>query len=154
MPIGMTLKSPPFASSLSDPDHDGTLEKYCAKKGIPYDSMNIPFGLDLFTSYGLEFQKRFVPDLDTRRVVKVDRDDERFIVELDDGEQLHANHVVAAIGITSFADIPDVLKALPTNLVSHSFAHSDLSAFAGRDVTVIGAGASAVDFPVATRLCS
>ena len=150
MPIGMMLKSPPFASNLSDPDNDGTLEKYCTDEGIRYDSMNIPISLDLFTSYGLEFQKRFVPDLDTRRVVSVDRDDERFVVELDDGETLHANHVVAAIGITSFGDIPEVLKALPANLVSHSFAHSDLSDFAGRDVMVIGAGASAVD--IATLL--
>ena len=36
MPAGMSLKSDGFASCLSDPDDKGTLEAYCAERGIPY----------------------------------------------------------------------------------------------------------------------
>ena len=63
---------------------------------------------------------------------------------------LRADFVVGAIGITYFNRIPPELAHLPANLVSHSSAHSDLSGFAGRDVTVIGGGSSAVD--IATLL--
>jgi len=52
---------------------------------------------------------------------------------------------VAAVGITHFAQMPDELADLSPALASHSSAHHDLSAFAGRDVTVIGGGSSAVD---------
>src|SRR4029077_3215236 len=46
---------------------------------------------------------------------------------------------------THFARIPTELAHLPASLVSHSSAHSDLSGFAGRHVTVIGGGSSAID---------
>ena len=41
--------------------------------------------------------------------------------------------------------MPEVLAALPTELASHSSAHHNLDRFKNCDVTVIGAGASAVD---------
>lgn len=150
MPVGMTLKSQPFASSLSDPLGEGTLAKYCAARDIPYDDIHIPVSLELFNSYGLDFARRFVPDLEKQQVTSVARSGEGFELKLDDGSTLEADHVVAAVGITHFGEIPAVLAGLPEELVSHSSAHNDLSGFAGRDVTVVGAGASAVD--IATLL--
>ena len=47
MPVGMVLKSQPFASSLSDPDGEGTLAAYCAQRGIPYHDTDLPVSLDL-----------------------------------------------------------------------------------------------------------
>jgi thioredoxin reductase len=148
MPAGMLLKSDGFASSLSDPHAKGTLAAYCAERGIPYHDTDIPVSLDLFNDYALDFQQRFVPDLEDRQVVSLDKlgDGVRgFRIELDDGETLQADLVVGAVGITHFEQLPAELAQLPSALVSHSSAHHDLSAFAGRNVTVIGGGSSAVD---------
>jgi thioredoxin reductase len=144
MPAGMMLKSDGFASSLSDPQGAGTLAAYCGERGIPYHRTDIPVGLDAFVDYALDFQQRFVPGVEDRQVVSLDKG-ERFTLELDDGEILQADHVVAAVGITHFGQVPEELAHLPSDLVSHSSAHHDLSGFAGRDVTVVGGGSSAVD---------
>ncbi len=145
MPAGMMLKSDGFASSLSEPSGAGTLAKYCAERGIPYHPTDIPVRLDVFTEYALEFQRRFVPDLEDRQVVSLDKTASGFTVKLDDGETLEPELVVAAVGISYFARVPDELAHLPATLVTHSSAHHDLSRFVGRDVAVIGAGSSAVD---------
>ncbi|HKT05776.1 MAG TPA: NAD(P)-binding domain-containing protein [Rugosimonospora sp.] len=148
MPAGMMLKSDGFASSLCDPDGAGTLAAYCADRGIPYHRTDKPVSLDVFTDYALDFQRRFVPDLEDRQVVSLDRTGDGFSIRLDDGETLRADTVVGAIGISYFAHVPAELAHLPTELVSHSSTHHDLSGFAGRDVTVIGGGSSAVDVAV------
>jgi thioredoxin reductase len=150
MPAGMMLKSDGFASNLSDPDGKGTLANYCTERGIPYHPTNLAVQLETFCDYALDFQQRFVPDLEDRQVVSVEKVGDRFSLELDDGETLRADFVVGAIGITHFAQVPAELAQLPAELASHSSVHHDLSKFAGREVTVIGAGASAVD--VATLL--
>jgi thioredoxin reductase len=145
MPAGMMLKSDGFASSLSDLDGRGTLAAYCRQGETPYHDTDIPVSVGLFNAYGLDFQQQFVPDLEDRSVVSLHRDGDGFTLKLDDGEAVQADFVVAAIGITHFGQVPSELASLPAALVSHSSAHSDLSAFADRDVTVIGGGSSAVD---------
>jgi thioredoxin reductase len=145
MPAGMMLKSDGFASSLSDPDGKGTLGAYCTDRGIPYHNTDIAVPLDVFVDYALDFQERFVPDVEDRRVVSLDKVGNRFSLQLDDGELLQADSVVGAVGITHFGEVPAELAELPADLVSHSSAHHDLSAFAGRDVAVLGGGSSAVD---------
>lgn len=145
MPDKMMLKSDGFASNLCAPGGQGTLEAYCAERGIPYHRTRIPVSLKVFTDYALDFQQRFVPDVEDRQVVAVDRSGDGFTVELDNGESLTADLVVGAFGITHFGQIPDELAHLPAELVTHSSAHHDTTEFAGRDVVVIGGGSSAVD---------
>jgi thioredoxin reductase len=145
MPAGMTLKSDGFASNLSDPDGRGTLGAYCADRGIAYHNTDLPVSLDTFNVYAQDFQQRFVPDLEDRQVVLVEKSGTGFELKLDDGDNLQADFVVGAVGITHFAQMPAELAHLPPDLASHSSAHHDLSAFAGREVTVIGGGSSAVD---------
>jgi thioredoxin reductase len=141
----MMLKSDGFASSLSEPSGDGTLAAYCAARDIPYHHTDLAVSLDVFNDYALDFQQRFVPDLEDRRVVSLEKTSDGFRLELDDGETLQADLVVGAVGITHFGQIPEELAQLPAGLVSHSSAHHDLSDFKGREVTVIGGGSSAVD---------
>ena len=73
MPTGMHLKSEGFASSLYDPDSSFTLKAYCAERGLKYADIGNPVPLDVFAAYGIEFQKRFVPELEYRRVTSVQR---------------------------------------------------------------------------------
>ena len=82
MPKGMRLKSEGFASSLYDPDSAFTLEAYCKEKGLPYADTALPVPLETFTAYGLEFQKRFVPDLEDKLVVSLRRTGDGYQVAL------------------------------------------------------------------------
>lgn len=148
MPAGMFLKSDGFASSLSDPDGKGTLENYCIDRGLPYHPTNRPVPVEVFVDYARAFQERFVPDLDERQVVSLDRVGGIYTLGLDDGETLNADQVVLAVGITHFGLVPPELAGLPPELMSHSSDHHDLGHWAGREIAVIGGGSSAIDLAV------
>jgi thioredoxin reductase len=145
MPKGMHLKSEGFASSLYDPGSTFTLEAYCKERGIPYAHLGTPVPLEVFSSYGMEFQKRFVPNLEQERVVLLHRSSTGFQVTLESGEVFNAHRVVVAVGLTYFENMPSEVAMLPRDFVTHSSKHSTLDNFKGREVAVIGAGASALD---------
>jgi thioredoxin reductase len=145
MPEGMCLKSDGFASTLYDPDHGFTLERFCQERGIPYADVGLPVRLDTFISYGREFQRRLVPQLEERSVVSLDRSQSGFRVELDNGDVVFSKRVVIAAGISHFQYLPPNLRGLPHEFVTHSSSHNSVSRFQGKDVTVLGAGASALD---------
>jgi thioredoxin reductase len=145
MPKGMLLKSEGFASSLDDPDSSFTLRHYCEEMNLPFDDVGTPVPLDVFSAYGLEFQKRLVPTLEQTDITSVSRTSEGFELETADGQTVHAHTVIVATGITHFSYLPPFLVDLPGSHVSHSSQHHDLSSFRGKTVVVLGAGASAVD---------
>jgi thioredoxin reductase len=151
MPKGMCLKLDGFASNLSDPQSAFTLQHYCESKGIPYQDQGLPVSLEAFTAYGLEFQKKMVPELEERMVVAVEPMELGFRLRLDDGETFTAGRVVVAVGITYFQRMPDVLAGLPDQFVTHSSKHTDLGGFKGRDVIILGAGSSAIDIAALLR---
>jgi Pyridine nucleotide-disulphide oxidoreductase len=148
MPCGMTLKSEGFASSLYDPKGALPLGRYCRERGLGYADLGLPVPLAMFCEYGLAFQRRFVPTLEQHMVRGLKNSGEHFTLELDNGETFNARRVVVAVGISHFAHMPGPLSGLPAALVSHSSAHADVSRFKGTDVTVLGAGASAIDLAV------
>jgi thioredoxin reductase len=145
MPQGMFLKSDGFASSLSAPGRDHSLRSYCIRNGIAYDDYSIPVSLSTFTDYALDFQRRLVPELDQRDVTVLASMDGGYMLRLEDGECVHARRVVLAVGISYFDYVPDVLCPSGRQFVSHSSAHRSLERFRDMDVTVVGAGASAID---------
>jgi len=149
MPTGMLLKSDGFASNLSDPEGSFTLRHFCAEQQIPYHDTRIPVRLDTFTAYGLAFQKRFVPELEQKQVTAIDRIPGGFSLKLQNGEVAHARNVVLAVGISHFSYVPPDLAGLPAQFLSHSSAHSSVEEFRGRNVTVLGGGASAADLAAA-----
>jgi NADPH-dependent 2,4-dienoyl-CoA reductase/sulfur reductase-like enzyme len=151
MPAGMSLKSEGFASGLYDPEGSLTLGRFCAQNGLPYGDMGMPIPVDTLTTYGISFQKRFVPELEEREVVGLDPAPEGFRLRLDNGDTALARRVVVAIGITNFQLLPERLAHLPGEFLSHSFGHHHLDQFAGRDVTVLGAGASAIEIAAMLR---
>jgi cation diffusion facilitator CzcD-associated flavoprotein CzcO len=145
MPKGMHLKSDGFASSLFDPEGRFTLRRYCADKGIPYADLGLPVALDTFISYGMAFQKQLVPTLDTRLVGKLERVSEGFRLTLSDGERLQARRVIIASGISYFEYLPDELTGLPRSRCTHSADNRELSGYKGREILVLGRGASSTD---------
>jgi cation diffusion facilitator CzcD-associated flavoprotein CzcO len=145
MPRGMHLKSEGFASSLYDPEGKFPLKTYCAERGLPYADVGLPVAIETFIGYGLEFQRRYVPDLETAQITSLKKIDEQFELTSSSGEMSRARRVVVAAGIINFSYLPPMLASLPSSVVSHSSKHSDLTSFKGRKVAVLGAGASAVD---------
>jgi cation diffusion facilitator CzcD-associated flavoprotein CzcO len=145
MPTGMHLKSDGFASNLYDPDRIYALKQFCLEQGLSYHDTSIPVSLEIFTNYGLAFQKRFVPNLQQSAVVNLTDNAKGFELTLDNGQSVTARRVVLAIGIQCFRNMPVTLEHLPLKFASHSSDHHDLGLFAKRNVVVLGAGASATD---------
>jgi thioredoxin reductase len=116
--------------------------------GTPYDDLRIPVQIETFRAYGLAFQQRFVPDLDERLVTSLEARPDGFVLGFATGPGVAARRVVLAVGISYFEHVPAALAGLPASLLSHSSAHRDPKQFRDRDVTVLGAGASAVDLAV------
>jgi thioredoxin reductase len=145
MPKGMMLKSDGFASNIYDPESAFTLQQFCAERGLEYADAGLPVRLETFTQYGLAFRDRMVPELEDKLVASVDRLPEGFQLQLEDGETVRARTVVLAVGITHFEYVPENLAHLPAEFLSHSARHREVESFRGRDVVVIGGGASALD---------
>jgi hypothetical protein len=145
MPQGMYLKSEGNASSLFEPSGAYTLKQYCAATALPYSDDRLPVSLENFLQYGLAFQRRFVPNVEDQKVTALERRSSRFELRLAGGESVRASKVVMAVGVSYAAHVPPELATLPAELVSHSGQHRDLGTFAGRHVTVVGAGQSALE---------
>jgi FAD-dependent urate hydroxylase len=141
MPAGMLLRSPSYATDLSDPDRKFDLGAYFSRLPQGIDG---PVPLEEFVRYGLWFQDNLVPDFDPRQVRNVTKNG-TFFVTLEDGERIIAPRVVVASGIRSFARRPRQFDHLPSELASHTSDHRDLSGFSNRPVAVIGAGQSALE---------
>jgi thioredoxin reductase len=145
MPKGMRLKSEGFASSLYDSNLEFTLGAYCKHKRVPYADIGLPVALETFTRYGLEFQERFVPQLENKLVASLSRSSVGFQLRLEDGEVCRARAVIVAVGLTHYDYMPPLFSDMPQEFVSHSSAHHSLDRFHGRSVVVVGAGSSALD---------
>jgi FAD-dependent urate hydroxylase len=142
MPRGMLLRSPWGGTHISDPDRTLSLAAYAAQHGLN-GVERLP--LEKFVAYGDWFQQQAVPDVDRRAVRTIDATQHGFRLTLADGEVLAADRVVVATGLNNQEYRPEVFHDLPATLVSHCCEHSDLAAFRGRRVAVIGRGQSACE---------
>jgi len=142
MPRGMRLRSPYVASSIGGPAGPRSLDAFAADTGT---TIQPPVPLEQFIQYGHWVQKRAAPDLDTREVSRVEREDGVFRLALADGDDVVARRLVIAAGIATFPRIPALFSGLPETQVSHASAHRDLSVFRDQRVLVIGAGQSALE---------
>lgn len=145
MPKGMRLKSEGFASSLYDPGSKFTLAAYCKEQALPYADTAMPVPLETFVSYGLEFQKRFVPEMECKAVAGLRHSGGGYEIHLEDGENFTARKVIVAVGLSYYQHIPPILSSLPKTKVSHSAQYGPLDHLKGSEVVVVGAGASALD---------
>lgn len=148
MPKGMHLKSAGLSATLFDPERKFSLKEYCRQNDIPYEDEGLPISLELFTKYGIAFQKKFAPHLEEAKLVNLKKQGDTFELTLDNGDQFTSRKVVLAVGIDYFRYIPPVLQELDEVHFSHSSQHHDLSRFRGQDVAIIGSGSSAIDMAV------
>jgi hypothetical protein len=145
MPRGMLLKSEPYGSYIAAPTPGYRVRDYCNLAGTEYVDRAHPLKLETFVGYGEWFAKSLVPDVRPSHVTSLTSGDEGFTLTTDKGLELTARRVVVATCPLPFAHVPALLEGLPADLVSHSSAHSDLTAFRGRRIGVVGAGQSALE---------
>jgi len=142
MPNGMKLRSPWIATHIAHPSGRYLLDDYFAEAGLPVPDL-LP--IENFIAYGLWFQQRVAPDLDSRAVMQVSPIDSGFRLLLDDGQSFFAGRVVVATGLLGHEYRPPQFDGLQRSLVSHSCEHTDSERFRGKDVAVIGRGQSACE---------
>jgi thioredoxin reductase len=143
MPAGINLKSFAHATNVFVPVNGIKFPAWCRARGLEDFE---PCSMESFAAYGMWMVERFVPDIEPVEVsrVSVDRSG-YFELTLANEERLRARRVVFATGLSRLAFTPEVLSALPRELVSHTFDLSDYSPFRGKTVAVLGAGASAIE---------
>ena len=142
MPVGMLLRSSWEASTISDPEGALTLDVYEAEHGV---RLARPIPLVDYLRYARWYQQRAVPDVDTRRVVSLQRTGDGFELGLDDGAALRARRVVIATGPADHVRRPAEFAALEAPLARHSSELCELDEFAGRRTAVVGSGQSAIE---------
>jgi cation diffusion facilitator CzcD-associated flavoprotein CzcO len=102
--------------------------------------------LDLFLQYAEWFRQQAVGEIRNEKVTRLAPVAGGFELTFADGSHLISRRLVLAIGHMSFRSLPSQLLDLPEPLVMHSTRIGGLKSYAGRDVAVIGAGQSAVEF--------
>ena len=142
LPVGMFLRSGWSATHIADPHGSLKLEAYQAASGNHFSK---PVPLNSFIQYGLWYQRQAIPQLDQRKVARVESDAKGFRLLLEDGEVVSPRRVIVAAGIGSFARRPKEFQGLPSSLASHTSEHRHLQRFAGKRVLVIGGGQSALE---------
>ncbi len=142
MPDTINLKSFAFATNVFVPRKGFTFCEYCRA----HDLEDVePCSMASFAAYGLSVQRELVPGVEAVDVIAVRDGGGRFDLDLQNGEAVRARRVVVATGLSNLAYVPPELARLPAELVTHSSDHREYSAFAGKDVAVVGGGASALE---------
>lgn len=146
MPAGMILKSEPYASDLSAPTPGFLARDYCRSTQQEYHERVIPLSREAFIDYGTWFARHLVDDVEETDVVSLAlAPGGGFLLRTGKGETVRAARVVVATGIMPFAFLPPELTGIPSELRSHTSAHTDLGRFRGKEVLVVGGGQSALE---------
>jgi thioredoxin reductase len=149
MPPGMLLKSDGTSTNLSAPGPGYAIAEFCRENALPFFGDQRPLDLATFIAYGRAFQSRFVPDVEETDVLAIEPAAGGFALSAATGETVRAARVVLAVGVLPFSFVPECLAPLAPELASHSALYGPVDRFAGKEVAVIGSGASAIDLAAA-----
>jgi thioredoxin reductase len=143
MPKTLNLKSFAFATNIYVPQRGYTFPEYCRAHHLEDFE---PCSMASFAEYGLWVQRTLLPQVETTDVTGLCSDGgSGFRLALRTGEELRARHAVVAVGLTCFAHVPEPLAGLPRELLTHTSDHTEFPSFKGKEVAVIGGGASALE---------
>jgi hypothetical protein len=142
MPKGMKLRSPWIATHIADPAKRFSLDAFAHQAALtPHDQLPI----ESFVQYGDWFQRQAVPDLDPRKVMRIEHVASGFRLVLADEEVVRARRVVVAMGLAGQEIRPPQFVSLEPDLISHTCEHDRLDKWSGKRVAVIGRGQSACE---------
>lgn len=83
--------------------------------------------------------------LEATRVETLERIDDHFVAELDDGRRITASAVVVATGLGGHQHFPEALADLPRERMAHSWDTEAIQKIEGSRVLVVGGGQSAAE---------
>lgn len=142
MPPGTFLKSLGFATDIYIPGSRQNFVAYMRERNLETVE---PCAMSDFAEFGVWLQKSVVPTLETVDVKIIRREGTRFRVTTCEGETFSTQSVIVATGLNHLELIPPELRSLPRGTVTHTSEHDDYQGYDGRDVCVIGSGASALE---------
>jgi hypothetical protein len=142
MPRGTFLKSLGFATDIYLPGRRNNFIAYSRERGLETVE---PCAMADFARFGVLTQSLAVPNLETVEISRISREGDLFLVTTASNETFPARNVIVAVGLSHFAYIPEEFAGLSSTYVTHTSDWSDFGSFAGKDVCVIGAGASSLD---------
>lgn len=145
VPVGMNMKSEPYASDMAAPQPGYDVAAYCAEHGYDYTERLGPLSLERFLGYADWYTEQLVPGIRDITVTDVTAVDGGFRVSFADADPITARQVVVATGVLPYYRVPAELAGLPADLLSHTKDIHRLEPFQGRRVAVIGAGQSALE---------
>jgi FAD-dependent urate hydroxylase len=145
MPPGLFLKSEPYGSVIASAKPGYDLATYARLNGFDdYVPRIGPLSLERFLGYADWFTEQLVPDIRDLTVTSVVPGHGGFKVEFAEDSPIFARQIIIATGLMPYMKIPDELSGLPSDLMTHTSAHSRLDQFVGKKVAVIGGGQSAL----------
>jgi cation diffusion facilitator CzcD-associated flavoprotein CzcO len=143
MPKGMKLRSPWHATHIADPHKTFSLDAFVGRREI--DPVPDQQPLEHFVRYGEWFQRQAVPDVDGRKVMRIEDAGKGFRLLLEGEDVVHARRIVIATGLAKQEFRPAPFTGLPSALVSHTCEHAMLDHWRGKRVAVVGRGQSACE---------
>src|SRR5450755_2691052 len=116
MPIGLNLKSFAFATNISVAARGYSFPEWCRQNGLEdFD----PCTMQSFAAYGLEIQKRFVPELEEVLATRIERAGRDFEITLATGDTFRSRRVVVCTGLSGLEHIPAALQGLGLARMQH-----------------------------------
>lgn len=145
MPVGMLMKSEPYASTIAAPGGNCDLAAFCQSRGLDYVERVGPLTLERFLEYADWYTEQLVPDVRDDMVTEVTSVAGGFRVAFADGAPVTTRQVVVATGVVPYWHLPAELAGLSSELVTHTSHCHRPDDYSGRRVAVVGAGQSALE---------
>lgn len=148
MPAGMYLRSGP--DWHLDASGEDTFAAFFEDRGLdPADHDPIP--IDVFLDHTDWFAERKDLQIEERMVEDVTRPDGAFAARMTDGDTITATKVLAAPGISHYANLPDWADSVPAERRAHTSELVRFDDLAGARVVIVGGRQSAYEW--AALLC-
>ncbi|WP_176483717.1 NAD(P)-binding domain-containing protein [Bacillus sp. FJAT-45066] len=140
MPQDMFIRTPHEFVSFSDQRDELTIQQFSEETGT---ELMTPLPRPIFVDYANWFAKRAGVEFTPELITQVDYTDGRFTVISETGDTYTAKNVIVATGVEHYKYLPNFLKELPSQFVSHTSGYTSFSEFKGKKVVVLGSGQSA-----------
>ncbi|WP_108670323.1 NAD(P)-binding domain-containing protein [Peribacillus acanthi] len=140
MPQDMFIRTPHDFVSFSDPLEQWTIHNYALETGTLLET---PLPRPVFVDYASWFAEKTGITFSPVLVSNVEQKDGYFTVRTETGEEYQTKNVIVATGVEHYKYLPESMKEVSSNLLSHTSGYTDFSQFKGKKVAVIGSGQSA-----------